>query len=49
MHPRYRVVMLMYDEMAAMGVLVAFVEIDEGGDGEGSSGSGEAGEVVGEV
>ena len=39
----------MYDEMAAVGLLVAFVEIYEGGEGQGSSGSGVAGEVVGEV
>ena len=32
MHTSYRVVMLMYDPMAAVGVLIPFVEIHEGGD-----------------
>lgn len=41
--------MLMYDPMAAVGMLIPFVEIHEEGDGQGSSGSGVLGEVLGEV
>ncbi len=39
----------MYDPMAAVGVLIPFVKIHEGGDREGTSKSGIVGEVVGEV
>lgn len=49
MHASYRVVMLMYDPMAAVGVLIPFVKIHEGGDREGAGRFGIVGEVVGKV